>query len=203
MVKNLIKRIFYMFYKNIYGSFFLHFGEFSYIKKALLIKNRNKISIGNFVKIRENSRIEAIKTWNNIVYSPLIIIDDFTTFEQSLHLICANRVIIGKNCVFSAGVFISDSNHDYLDINDNVMSKNLIVKEIEIGDTTFVGYGVVIMPGVHLGKHCVVGANSVVTKSFPDYCVIAGNPAKCIKKFDIETKSWKKTDQYGNFLIKE
>ena len=54
-------------------------------------------------------------------------------------------------------------------------------KQIIIGDNCFIGAHSFILKGVRLGEHCVVGANSVVTKSFPKFSIIAGNPAKLIK----------------------
>ena len=49
-----------------------------------------------------------------------------------------------------------------------------------------------IQSGTILGKQCIVGANSVVRGQFPDYCVIAGNPAKIIKKYNFNTRKWEK-----------
>lgn len=50
-----------------------------------------------------------------------------------------------------------------------------------------------ILPGTKLGNHCIVGANAVVRGFYSDNCVIAGNPACVIKKYDLESKSWKKS----------
>lgn len=54
-------------------------------------------------------------------------------------------------------------------------------KEILVSEECFIGAHSFILKGVNLGKHCIVGANSVVTKSFPPYSVIAGTPAKLIR----------------------
>lgn len=50
-----------------------------------------------------------------------------------------------------------------------------------IGSNSLVGINSIILPGVHVGNHCVIGAGSVVTKDVPDHCIAAGNPAKVIK----------------------
>lgn len=131
---------------------------------------------------------------------PRILFGDHTSVEQSLHLICANTVYIGKACVLSANVYISDCYHEYTDVDSSVMEQPLVVRDVVIGDGCFLGYGACILPGVHLGKHCVVGANAVVTRSFPDYCVLAGIPAMCIKRYDELSREWRRTDCEGSFI---
>ncbi|GAM59552.1 O-acetyltransferase [Vibrio ishigakensis] len=64
------------------------------------------------------------------------------------------------------------------------------IKEVSIGRNSFIGYGAVILPGTILGEQCVVGANSVVRGKFPSFAVIAGNPAKIIKRYDQEKDKW-------------
>jgi acetyltransferase-like isoleucine patch superfamily enzyme len=61
---------------------------------------------------------------------------------------------------------------------------------IVIHENSFIGRNVFIAPGVVIGKHCVVGAYSLVTKSFPDYTMIVGSPARAIKRFCLETCEW-------------
>lgn len=187
----------YLKWKRKFGNF----GKGSRLVKPYLLSGTKNIFIYSNTFIRDNSRIETVTTWhNNQILNPCIEIGSNTSFEQNLHLICGNSVKIGSNCVFSANVFISDLNHDYKDINQSVMLQSLLLKDVEINDGCFVGYGTCILPGVHLGRHCVVGANAVVTKSFPDYCVIAGNPAICIKRYSITSNCWIKTDEKGNYI---
>ena len=58
-----------------------------------------------------------------------------------------------------------------------------------IGDDSWIGENVCII-GASIGRHCVIGANAVVTKEIPDYCVAVGNPARVIKRYDFEQKDW-------------
>ena len=70
------------------------------------------------------------------------------------------------------------------------MNQGMLEKETLIGENCFIGYGAVIMPGTKLGKQCIVGANAVVCGDFPDYCVIAGVPAKIVKKYNEKLNEW-------------
>lgn len=86
-------------------------------------------------------------------------------------------IIIGKGAFIACNVGIVTANHDLYDFDKHSPGKDVI-----IGENTWIGLNSVILPGVVLGPHTVVGAGSVVTKSFPDgNCVIAGNPAKKIR----------------------
>lgn len=88
-----------------------------------------------------------------------------------------NGVYIGDNTIFAPGVKIISSNHKIGEITEHVKGK-----PIKIGSNCWIGANSVILPNVELGDNVVVGAGSIVTKSFSENTVIAGNPAKIIKK---------------------
>ena len=100
---------------------------------------------------------------------------------------------IGNNVLISDRVFISDHIHGYTDVGLPIINQKLEPRgSVRIKEGAFIGINSVIMPGVSIGKNSVVGASSVVTKDVPDYCVVAGNPARVIKKYDLESNKWEK-----------
>ncbi len=117
-----------------------------------------------------------------------IIIDDGAFI--GIGSIITGPVSIGKGCVIGQRMFISGFNHGYEDVNMEISKQPLIIRESSIGDNTHIGTNITILPGVHIGNRCVIGAGSVVTKNIPDYCVAAGNPARVIKKYNKESNKW-------------
>lgn len=108
-------------------------------------------------------------------------------------------VFIGDYVTIARNVGIISANHDVYDHSKHYE------KEVHIGDFCWIGMNVMIMPGVCLGPRTVVGAGSVVTKSFPDgYCIIGGNPAKLIKELDKDKfVPTKYEEEYYGFVPKE
>lgn len=148
------------------------------------------LTIGKNVIIRHNARIEGVNEYEGIKYMPEIILGDDIRIQQNLHLTCAIKITIGKSTAIAANVTITDINHGYTDIYTPPEKQKLEVKEVIIGINCKIYNNVVILPGTILGKHCIVGANSVVSGEYPDYCVLAGNPARIISKYDRETATW-------------
>jgi acetyltransferase-like isoleucine patch superfamily enzyme len=167
------------------------YGQGVIIEKSARISNAQCIGIGNNVTIGFSTRIEPITQWKNRKYRPNIIIGDGVNIEQCCHITCANEVIIGSGTSILPFVMITDISHDYENINIPPNQQGITVKKTIIGKMCSIGTGARIMPGVTIGKHCVIGANSVITKDVPDYSVVVGIPGKIIKQYDFDTKSWK------------
>ncbi len=111
-----------------------------------------------------------------------IIIGDGTQIGRNVVISACKKVIIGRKCLISYNVSIMDHDHNVLNPDIPPLEGGITEgKEIVIEDECFIGAHSFILKGVRLGKHCVVGANSVVTKSFPAYSVIAGSPARLIR----------------------
>lgn len=92
----------------------------------------------------------------------------------------ANSLGIGEKVLFSPNVYITDCDHEYRDVNVPVIDQGIVQRgqRVSIGDGSYIGINAVIVGNVKIGKHCVIGANSGVTKDVPDYCVAVGSPAK-------------------------
>lgn len=106
-------------------------------------------------------------------------------------------VTVGKRCKIESHCFLCDSvtvgddvfiGHGATFTNDLYPRVDRRVRYIQtmVGDYASIGSNATIVCGVTLGKHCVVGAGAVVTKDVPDYAIVAGNPAKVLRRFDNE-----------------
>lgn len=167
------------------------YGRGSILRSPDRILGRKHIYIGNYVGILQHARIEAISKYKEQSYEPQIIIGDKTSIGQNLHVVACNEVKIGREVTISGNVFISDCSHEYRELDVNSSDQPLLIDKTKIGDYSFIGYGAAIMPGAILGKQCIVGTNAVVLKGvYPDCCVLAGVPAKIIKRYNPLTKEW-------------
>ncbi|MGN0222351.1 MAG: acyltransferase [Prevotella sp.] len=123
------------------------------------------------------SIIEPYCCINNAVGD--VLIGDDT--HLGLHNTVIGPVRIGKQVIIAQGVTISALNHCFKDVSLPVCMQGYTTGEIIIEDDVWIGANSVILQGVHIGTHAVVGAGAVVTKDVPPYTVVAGNPAKVIK----------------------
>jgi acetyltransferase-like isoleucine patch superfamily enzyme len=139
--------------------------------------NLDNVTIGDNVQIGSRAWIQTVLLPK--ATKPVITVGDNTLIGRNVAISAAKKISIGKNCLISYNVSILDHNHAFENIDLPPRLQGIDVPEsIEIGDDCFLGAHSFILKGVVLGKHCVVGANSVVTSSFEPYSVVLGVPAK-------------------------
>jgi len=147
-----------------------------------MVTNSIAIHIGKKVIIRKGGRLEAVGPWDG--KKPKIHIGDNTSIHFYFHCGAAESVSIGKDVLIAGRVFISDHDHVFDDpLKSTRWSGKLVTKPVVIEDGVWLGEGAVVLKGVKIGKRAVIGANSVVTKDVPAFSVVAGSPAKVIRKF--------------------
>ena len=124
------------------------------------------------------SVIESFACINNAVGD--VVIGDHTRI--GLHNTIIGPVEIGNNVNLAQGITVTALNHNFSDTNKRIDEQGVSTNPVTIEDDVWVGANAVILPGVTIGEHCVVAAGAVVTKDVPPHSLVAGVPAKVIKK---------------------
>ena len=165
-----------------------HIGQKVRVFSPLKINGIENMLIGNKVIIEYKTWLAALPLTGEKSCS--LEIGEGTVIGNFNHIYATKLIKIGKNVLTADKVYISDNLHGYQNISLPIMYQPIVQNNIvEIGDGTWLGENVCVL-GAKIGKNCVIGANAVVTKDIPDYCVAVGTPAKVIKRYNHETKLW-------------
>lgn len=155
------------------------------------IKGVEYISIGDGTYIGRGVHLSMTDTYLQYRYTPELVIGNRVQIGNYLTISCNVAVHIGDDVMMSDRVFIGDAIHDYVDPHLHVAKQQMVSRgPVEIGPGAFIGINAVILPGVKIGAHGVVGASAVVTRDVPAYSVVIGNPARIIKYFDHDSGRW-------------
>lgn len=140
-------------------------GSGSYDRSSFIASNTGRISIGSF------------------------------TILNGTNIICRNKITIGNHCMISWNTIITDS---WIDSSISIEKRQAILyacaedplrsypfpeesKPVVIEDNCWVGFGSIIMPGVTLGRGCIIGCNTIVMDNVPAYAVVAGSPQRILR----------------------
>ena len=159
------------------------------VNGKIYICGKGAIEIGDDVTINTCRRSNQIggdtRVILNTAYRGRIVIGNRSGLSNCT-IVSRECVTIGEDVRIGGSCRIYDTDFHSLSFEDRIEKNdcNVISKPIEIKDGAFIGAFSIILKGVTIGKHSVVGAGSVVTKDIPDGEVWAGNPAKFIKKVE-------------------
>lgn len=150
---------------------------------------KKNIFIGENSNIRAHCDFGCFDSYNKRHYDPSIHIGDNCDIGEYNHFSAISGIKIGDGLLTGKFVLINDNNHGSLSLEEATIPpffRDLTSKgTIEIGNNVWLGDRVTILGGVKIGDNVIVGANSVVTKSCPPNCVVAGIPAKIIKVLEV------------------
>ena len=158
-------------------------GKNVYIGKNCALKGKSNIVLEDGVTVRPYTQ-----SWSG----GTVRIGRGSEIGERCRISIANSLEIEEKVLLSPNVYITDCDHEYRNIDVPVIDQGIVQRgqKVSIGEGSYIGINVVIVGNVKIGKHCVIGANSVVTKDVPDYCVAVGSPAKVIRKYEISKKVW-------------
>jgi acetyltransferase-like isoleucine patch superfamily enzyme len=165
------------------GRRFGRFGEGSVICfPPNTIFNERYIGIGAGTMLGPHITLSAgMVPGQEMVSDPVVSIGDRCLIGKGSGIVGHLRISIGDDVWTGHHVYITDQNHGYTDRALPISMQVMPERPVSIGDGSWLGHGTVVLPGATIGRHVVVGANSVVTGDLPDFSVAAGVPARVIK----------------------
>ena len=159
------------------------------------VREAGVVVIGNDVEISHDT------TFLTLLPDSQIILHDNISIHHHFQINCARLVEIKSHVIIAPYVFLCDHNHKFEDVSCPIKGQGIDMKpdaHIIIDEGSWIGTKVTVLGKVHIGKHCVIGSNSVVTKDIPDYSIAVGIPAKVIKRYNFTTQQWEKVSSAKN-----
>ena len=169
-----------------------------YVSPGSTIRGGLNINLGRDFYAGRGFWIECVTTHQGVRYFPEIKIGDNFSASNYVHIGAIGKITIGNNVLIGSKVIIMDHSHgsysgDFQSSPDSPpVFRRLGKKEkaINICDNVWLCDGVTVLPGVEIGSGSIISANSVVSNDVPAFTVVAGIPAKIIKRYDPASRKW-------------
>ena len=179
----------------IYPFRFKTFEKKSLILAPLSLDGVGNIHIGKHVIVQEQTWLAAVPLTQEEANGDRtceLHIGDESVIGHFNHIYATQSIIIEDHVLTADRVYIADNQHTYTSITKSIIQQPITqLHTVRIGQGSWLGENVCVI-GANIGKHCVIGANSVVTKDIPDYSVAVGAPAKVVKQYNATTNQWEK-----------
>jgi acetyltransferase-like isoleucine patch superfamily enzyme len=174
------------FYYYWVSAEFRECGKECFFEGFSLLRGGKHITLGSGLYIGKDVVWEVYDQFNGQHFTPSLSFGDNSSFGDSGHITCINKISIGNGVRIGRKAFITDNSHgaSKRELLDTPANKRPLTSKgpVIIEDNVWIGEMVCIMPGVTIGKGSIIAANSVVTHDIPAYSVAAGIPAKVVKQ---------------------
>lgn len=163
------------------------------VGKDVLFLHPQHIYFGDHCVVNQRTAFCPLHSHMGTDYPSKIVVGNNVNFGAYNRIASAYSVTIEDDVLLAAFVHITDHSHGYEDVTLPICKQPIVHKgPVVIGKGSWLAFGCHVLSGVTIGEHCVVAANSVVTKDVPPFSVVAGNPARVIKRYNFETKQWER-----------
>lgn len=178
---------------------FAAFGEQSTINfPSTVLHGESRIEIGEHCIIGPYATLSAgMPVPLDAGRDPIVTIGDRCWLGKGIGIVAHERVEIGSDTCAGHFVYITDQNHGYENVDEPIATQLWKNAPVRVGADCWLGHGSVILPGTAIGDHVVVAAGSVVTGAVPDFSVVAGAPARVVRRY-FPALGWVPTDRDGN-----
>lgn len=169
------------------------------IKLPFHIIGKRYIQFSKSFTAGKNLRIEVKKTVS-ATKDPSLFFGENVKMNDYVHIGCIDDVYIGNNVLIGSNVLIIDHNHGRYGDDDEAHDSPLVPpderkassRKVVIHNNVWIGEYVSVLPGAEIGEGSIVASMSVINKKIPKNCIVAGAPARIIKKYNETTKRWER-----------
>lgn len=184
-------------FRLLFARSFARFGKNTLIVAPIAIEGAGRIALGDDVYVAAQTCLAARPLTGDADCG--LVIGDGARIGRFNHIYATRRVVIGPKVLTANGVYISDNLHGFVDTERAVLDQPIRqLSDVEIGEGAWLGHNVCVV-GARIGRGSVIGANAVVTRDIPDFCIAVGAPAVIVKRFDPTSGAWRPTATDGTF----
>jgi len=180
-IMHLERRLRTRMFTMLLASQFREFGPGSRIEAPFTFWGLNQMSVADKVYIQRDCWIHVVAGYAD-EKSVKITFKSHASIGKRTAIAAAQQVVIGEYVMIGSNCHVSDQAHAFTDLDRPIMTQGCDnIKPVSIGAETWIGNNVSVLPGVTIGRHCVIGASSIVSVSIPDFSVAVGMPARVVK----------------------
>ncbi len=167
------------------------FGPESVIVPPVTIRAPHRIEIGSRVLVAERTTFFVVEAHRGRRYEPHLRIGDRCVISHGVWFSCVGEIEVGPDVQVGHNALIADSFHEYADTSTPIQDQPMgEPRGVRIGAGAMIGPGAAILAGAEIGRGSYIAANAVVAGQVPAHSVVAGNPARVIRRWDSEEGRW-------------